>query len=102
MAYDLVIYIANWPAARIQAWDSLLRARAIENGCYSIGVNRVGKDGNGILYNGHTAAFDPTGKKMITLKQESGMKTIKLSLKTLQRYREKFPFYLDNDHFELN
>ena len=62
--YDLLIYVANWPEKRIQAWDTLLKARAIENMCYCIGVNRVGKDGNKKSYPGHTTFFNYLGDKI--------------------------------------
>lgn len=62
--YDVLIYLANWPIKRIHAWDSLLKARSIENQCYTIGVNRVGEDGNGTHFNGHSLAFDAFGKIM--------------------------------------
>src|SRR5680860_28794 len=60
--FDLLIYVANWPESRTQAWDTLLSARAIENLCYTIGVNRIGQDGNGISYVGHSSAYDPQGQ----------------------------------------
>jgi len=62
LSYDIGIYIANWPAARINAWDTLLKARAMENSCYTIGVNRIGIDGNGIEYTGHSTVFNPKEK----------------------------------------
>jgi predicted amidohydrolase len=99
LAYDLVIFIANWPATRIEAWDSLLQARAIENISYSLGVNRVGSDGNGIPYNGHSAVFNPAGKNVLYLHDKQEMKTVTLSFDMLKEYREKFPFYLDSDYF---
>ena len=101
MDYDIVVYIANWPATRILAWDTLLQARAIENLCFSIGVNRVGEDGNGIRYNGHTSIFNPAGKKILGMKEKQEMKTVKLSFDILKEFREKFPVYLDSDHFEV-
>ena len=101
LAYDLVIYIANWPAARISAWDSLLQARAIENLCYAIGVNRIGEDGNGIRYNGHTSIIDPLGNPVILMDEKPGVKSLQLSYSRLTDYRDKFPVYLDNDHFKI-
>jgi omega-amidase len=97
--YDLVLYIANWPAARIQAWDTLLKARAIENLCYAAGVNRTGKDGNGIDYNGHSAIIDPYGMDVLRVEEEQGMFSCILSGEKLQEFREKFPAYLDSDQF---
>ena len=64
--YDCSIYIANWPAVRSAPWVALLQARSIENQAYVIGVNRVGKDGNGIEYSGHSRVFDPRGKELMT------------------------------------
>ena len=68
--YDLLIYVANWPKQRIQAWDSLLKARAIENMCYCIGVNRVGIDGNNKSYPGHTTFFNYLGDKIVSCEEE--------------------------------
>ena len=64
--YDLLIYVANWPKTRIKAWDTLLRARAIENMSYCLGVNRVGNDGNKKSYPGHTTFFNYLGDKVAT------------------------------------
>jgi omega-amidase len=100
-AYDLAIYIANWPAARVQAWDTLLRARAIENLCYSAGVNRTGRDENDIVYNGHSAVIDPFGGDILRMGEEQEMGSGKLSGEKLLETREKFPVYLDSDHFSI-
>jgi predicted amidohydrolase len=97
-AYDAMIYVANWPAVRISAWDVLLQARAIENQSYVIGVNRVGTDGNGIEYNGHSVVIDPKG--MVALQAKEGEETLKrvtLSYKELSDFRRKFPVGLDAD-----
>lgn len=102
LVYDVVIYIANWPAARINAWDTLLQARAIENSSYSIGVNRIGDDGNGINYNGHTAVIDPIGKTMVQLDADEDAPIVRLSAELLMKYREKFPVHLDADQFDIN
>lgn len=100
--YDCLIYVANWPAARSDAWLSLLKARAIENQCYVIGVNRVGKDGNDIPYNGSSAAFSPRGHRMedIPLYDET-IAYVNLDLDDLNDFREKFPVGLDADNFEI-
>lgn len=100
--YDCLIYVANWPAARSDAWLSLLKARAIENQCYVIGVNRVGKDGNDIPYNGSSAAFSPRGHRMedIPLYDET-IAYVNLDLDDLNDFREKFPVGLDADNFEV-
>lgn len=100
--YDCLIYVANWPAARSDAWLSLLKARAIENQCFVIGVNRVGKDGNDIPYNGSSAAFNPRGHRMedIPLYDET-IAYVNLDLDDLNDFREKFPLGLDADWFEV-
>lgn len=99
--YDILIYIANWPKARISAWDVLLQARAIENLSYVIGVNRTGTDGKDISYNGHSAAFDPKGKKIIDLGEHEEISTFELNFEELKAFREKFPAFLDADDFEI-
>ncbi len=100
--YDCLIYVANWPKARSHPWSSLLIARAIENQAYVIGVNRVGKDGNGIDYSGNSAAIDPKGQVISTIKScEDGVETVQLSFEELQLFREKFPVGLDADRFEI-
>ncbi|MEM7548874.1 MAG: amidohydrolase [Bacteroidota bacterium] len=99
--YDLLLFVANWPAARVSAWDSLLRARAIENSAYVIGVNRVGKDGKDISYNGHSGVYDPKGGEKVFLDNEITTKTITLSKKELDSYRHKFQVHKDWDSFDL-
>lgn len=100
-AYDLVFYIASWPAARSSAWDALLPARAIENLSYSIGVNRVGVDGNKIEYCGGSAAFDFKGKTLAQLGNQEEIQIIKLYRQDLEDYRKKFPAWKDADPFHL-
>ncbi len=97
MDYDLLLYVANWPAARISAWDILLQARAVENLSYVVGVNRVGQDGNGISYNGHSAMIDFKGTQQKLLTDNVTIHTQTLSGDELLTYREKFPAYLDAD-----
>ncbi len=99
--YDLLIYIANWPAGRVVAWDALLKARAIENLAYSIGVNRIGKNDKNIEYNGHSAVFGPKGNVIVDLGEKEEIQTVKLSMEELVTYRKKFPAYLDADEFQL-
>ncbi|MDL5046789.1 amidohydrolase [Oscillatoria amoena NRMC-F 0135] len=101
MEYDLLIYVANWPSARVEAWDVLLRARAVENLSYSVGVNRVGTDGNGIAYRGHSGAYGPKGEVLFFQADQEVIKTISLDGEALRVYREKFPAYLDSDEFEV-
>lgn len=99
---DLQIYVANWPAARVTAWDKLLLARAIENQCYVIGVNRVGEDGNGMPYCGHSVAIDPKGEELTTVANEvEDWIFSTIDLNTLNDFRRKFPVALDADHFEI-
>jgi len=100
LAYDLLLYVANWPAVRVNAWDTLLEARAIENVSYSIGLNRVGKDGVGIEYNGHSAAYSPKGEQLAFSEKEEII-YIELSAESLQSFRKKFPAHLDADEFEI-
>jgi omega-amidase len=100
--YDVLLYVANWPAKRRVAWSALLRARAIENLCYVVGVNRIGKDGNGAAYSGDSAAVDFQGQ---ALGGDHGggdfVETVVLDREALQKFREKFPAHLDADDFEL-
>lgn len=97
--YDLLIYVANWPARRAHAWNTLLKARAIENLSYVIGVNRVGADGNGIMHQGDSAALDFLGEPLLSLGDKEQDKIIHLSKPGLSEYRETFPAYLDADNF---
>ena len=101
LAYDLLLYVANWPAVRISAWDALLKARAIENLSYSIGVNRIGEDGNEVAYNGHSGAYGPKGEVICDSDREETL-IVELDHQELQRYREKFPAQLDADSFKMN
>lgn len=98
-AYDLIFYVASWPAVRISAWDSLLPARAIENLSYSIGVNRVGDDENGISYNGHSAAYDFKGAQIAYLEELDQFQIVTLEAEKLEEYRKKFPAWMDADDF---
>lgn len=101
-AYDLLLYVANWPAARRRAWDTLLSARAIENLAYVGGVNRTGTDGNQLLYNGGSAVYSPKGEQLISIPDSTiAAATIELSLDELQRIRQKFPAWKDADPFEI-
>jgi omega-amidase len=93
--HDVLIYSANWPVRRIDHWHSLLVARAIENQCYVIGVNRVGSDQNDLNYNGHSLAVDYSGHIMADLDTEEGYKTIHLDLDAMNDYRSKLPFLKD-------
>ncbi|MDT7829142.1 amidohydrolase [Pricia sp. S334] len=98
--YDVLIYVANWPEVRITAWDALLKARAIENMAYCIGVNRVGTDGSGHAYNGHSAVYDPLGERTAFSEKEEIVHTI-LSKAHIGSVRKKLRFLEDRDHFKL-
>jgi omega-amidase len=100
--YDILIYHANWPAPRRDVWLALLKARAIENQTYLIGVNRVGKDGMGIEYHGDTMALDAKGQIIASIEPgRPGLQTINLSLEKLTAFRKKFPVWKDADLFTL-
>ncbi|HKR05680.1 MAG TPA: amidohydrolase [Bacteroidia bacterium] len=100
--YDLLIYVANWPEKRVYAWKQLLIARAIENQSYVIGLNRIGKDGNGFNHTGDSAAINFLGEKISKTKSsKESVETISLSWKKLKEYRESFPALLDGDEFEI-
>jgi omega-amidase len=100
--YDLLVYVANWPEKRIHAWKSLLQARAIENQCYVAGVNRVGQDGNGIIYNGNSLVVDPLGEVLYTGQNVEDIFTITLGSNSLQDARTRFPFWKDADRFRID
>lgn len=93
--YDLLIYSANWPAPRIHHWKSLLTARAIENQCYVIGVNRVGKDANEWEYPGKSMVVNCKGEILLELDDHEQVKTMELSFEEMMEYRGKYPFLND-------
>ena len=97
--YDLLIYVASWPDARIDHWQKLLPARAIENLSYVVGVNRIGEDGNGMLHTGSSAIIDYKGNIMDTAHQSENVITTTLSKSQLVEYREQFPAALDAQPF---
>lgn len=99
--YDLVIYVANWPKTRIAAWDTLLKARAIENMAYSIGVNRVGTDDNNLEYVGHSAVYDVLGDELASANADEKVITATLSKSHIIETRAKLPFLEDKDDFTL-
>ena len=99
--YDLLIYVANWPERRIHAWKTLLQARAIENQCYVVGVNRVGEDGNKINYCGDSMVLDPLGEVLYSAKDKEDIFTALLDKSHLETVREKFPFWRDSDQFRI-
>jgi len=95
--YDLLVYMANWPEPRREHWSTLLRARAIENQCYTIGVNRVGIDGKGHNYTGDSALIDPLGRTIIDISTKEFVGTSNLSMEHLRTVRQKLPFLKDQD-----
>ena len=100
--YDLLIFVANWPAPRIAAWDTLLRARAIENQCYVIAVNRVGEDGRGLAYPGHSAIYDPLGETVVAPWEDEDVREAVIDLGRVREVREDFPFAADADGFTFD
>ena len=100
--YDVLIYVANWPDRRSHAWKTLLCARAIENQCYVIGVNRVGTDANEIYYSGHSLVIDPLGEVLYHMADDEDIFTITLQRERLDEVRTKFPFLKDADGFVIN
>jgi len=100
--YDVLIYVANWPEVRTKAWDVLLQARAIENLVYCVGVNRVGQDGKGFNYIGHSAVYDALGEIITTQNYETeNVFQTNLSKVHLQEVRSKLKFLNDKDTFQL-
>ena len=100
--YDLLIYVANWPKIRIDAWDALLKARAIENMSYCIGVNRIGLDGNSYEYPGHSAAYDVLGKRIDAIPENQRItEIVTLDQSHIKHYRDKLGFLNDRDRFNL-
>lgn len=101
--FDCLIYIANWPITRISHWDKLLEARAIENQCYVVGVNRIGQDGSNLTYSGNSAIINPKGEKISSTKPTTeSIETILLNKEELEVYRNKFPLIDDADNFQLD
>jgi len=99
--FDVLIYVANWPERRSHAWKTLLCARAIENQCYVIGVNRVGMDGNNISHSGNSLVIDPLGEVLYHMVDEEDIFTITLQKEWLIEVRNKFPFWKDADDFNF-
>ena len=100
--YDVLIYVANWPKVRISAWDALLKARAIENMSYCIGVNRVGLDGNAYEYTGHSGAYDVLGNRLDAIPSgKECTEIITLEKAHISKYRNKLGFLNDRDAFTL-
>ena len=103
IGYDILIYVANWPVKRIDAWDTLLKARSIENQCYTIGLNRIGKDGNGIFCNGHSAVFDAFGAQILSsTENKEEVLQIEIYLDDMKSKRKKMNFLQDRDDFTIH
>lgn len=99
--YDALLYVANWPKVRIQAWDILLKARSVENLCYTVGVNRVGFDGNNLEYNGHSQTVDFLGNYMLEPQESDAIFIVELNKEKLLETRNRLGFLKDKDIFEL-
>jgi predicted amidohydrolase len=100
--YDVLVYVANWPTVRSSAWRSLLVARAHENQCYVVGVNRVGTDGKGMEYDGSSLVVSPKGEILCSFEAgEEVIGTVTLSKTELDDFRSKFRPLDDADEFEL-
>jgi predicted amidohydrolase len=97
--YDLMLLVANWPSKRVRHWSSLLEARAIENQSWVIGVNRVGEDGNGLSYPGHSVVHDPSGLCVADLEESENARVVEMDLSKVQKIRSDFPFQQDADNF---
>lgn len=101
--YDVLIFVANWPDKRVVAWRNLLKARAIENQSYVIGVNRIGKDGDGVLCSGYSAVIDTLGEQISNTKaHRTSVESVKLSATHFKLMRRGLPFLKDGDRFSLN
>ena len=99
--YDLLVYVANWPSARRHPWRSLLVARAIENLCFCVGVNRVGVDGNELHYAGDSVALDFVGQPLVELGAQEQVVTVALDPAALAAHRQRFPAWMDADEFTI-
>jgi len=99
--YDLLINVANWPAARSEVWKTLLKARAIENQCYVVAVNRIGTDGNNIVHSGDSLVIDPKGIKIFKAQHREMIETVTLDYHQLHNFRNKFNTLKDGDSFSI-
>ncbi|MFV5686641.1 amidohydrolase [Flavobacterium sp. GB2R13] len=99
--YDLIIYVASWPKIRTNAWDALLKARAIENMSYAIGVNRIGEDNNGYQYIGHSQAIDFLGNYIVEPVESESILFAELNKEMMLQTRQKLGFLNDRDAFEI-
>ena len=99
--YDLILYVANWPKVRTNAWDALLKARAIENLSYVVGVNRIGSDAHHYEHIGHSQAIDFLGNYILEPQEKNGVFVVELDKNTMYETRKKLDFLSDKDHFEI-
>jgi omega-amidase len=99
--YDLLLYVANWPKPRTNAWDILLKARAVENLCYVVGVNRIGFDENNHEYIGHSQVLDELGNQILDAEENLGIFLIELDKNKMLETRHKLNFLNDKDEFEI-
>jgi omega-amidase len=91
-SYNMLVYVASWPETRIQHWDTLLQARAIENQAYTIGVNRIGSDGHNLNYSGHSVIYDFKGERMVYADENESYKSVSLDLNAQLDYRNSFNY----------
>lgn len=98
---DLVVYSASWAASRIGAWDTLLPARAIENQAWTVGVNRVGRDKDGTLYAGHSAAYDHLGRQRASCGEDTSIQVVEIRPEEIAAFRERFRAWQDADKIEI-
>lgn len=98
--YDVLLYVANWPKPRVHAWDTLLKARAIENMAYCVGVNRIGTDANGLSYSGHSSVYDAMGNQLAFSDKEEILE-VPLFKSHIVKTRNKLPFLKDRDTFSF-
>jgi omega-amidase len=99
--YDVIVYVASWPERRIENWKTLLKARAIENQAYVIGVNRLGLDGNGLQYTGQSTVIGFDGDMLLDAQNTEGYFSVNLSKTALDRHREHYKFLSDQDQFNI-
>jgi predicted amidohydrolase len=101
-AYDALIYVANWPKLRVNAWNILLKARAVENQCFAIGVNRIGSDNNNHEYVGHSQIVDCLGNYILEPQETEGVFITNLDKKDMLEIRKKLDFLADRDSFSFS
>ena len=100
--YDILLIVASWPDKRSSHWRTLIHARAVENQCYVIAVNRVGHDGNQIYHSGHSMCIDPYGNTIYYKPEDEDLYTFSINYPDLEKIRRQYPFLKDADDFSLN